>query len=142
MDKNEESSPLAAICGLFCGDCPYYLAPRIGDTETVKQLAEARGVTPEEVACGGCLSSKVSGECRKCGHGFREYAAEHGVTHCFECSEFPCPRLTTFMHAHIVDGISHHGMVIENLRNMRSMGILAWVKEKDFESKCICGRHR
>lgn len=140
MAKTSEHSPLAGICGLFCGDCPYYLAPRIGDTKTLNRLAKARKISPGEIVCGGCLSDKVSGECRKCAHGFRECAAKHGVTRCFECPEFPCLRLTAFMHAHIVDGVSHHEKVIENLRNMRVMGLNAWIREKTAESKCVCGQ--
>ena len=59
---------LLGICGLYCGDCPNYLAPRQGDSATLEALAAERGVTPAEQACDGCLSGRVSGECRACRH--------------------------------------------------------------------------
>lgn len=140
MIPKDEKNSLAAICGLFCGECAFYLAPRIEDVETLKRLADARGVAPSEITCDGCLSDNPRCDCIKCPHGFRNCAREHGVTRCHECAKFPCVRLTAFMHAHIMDGVSHHERVVRDLKRMREIGVTAWVDERTANSLCRCGR--
>ena len=115
MESNDMKT--AAICGLFCETCPKF---------------------PAE--CEGCLSEKLAPHCRECAYGFRECAAEHGITRCFECPSFPCERLERFKDAHIVNGISHHEKVIEDLQYMRDVGVGKWVARKREESRCrTCG---
>lgn len=134
---------LLGICGLYCGDCPNYLAPRQGDFATLEALAAEKGVSPEDLPCDGCLSGQVSGECRVCGHGFRDCAQEHGVTWCLECGDFPCQRLEDFRHVHVKNGISHHATVIEDLRCICKSGARAWLARKSAEATCpACGRRR
>jgi len=107
----------AAICGLFCETCPQY-----------------------PVDCEGCLSDKLAPHCRDCKHGFRDCAREKGVTRCFECNEFPCERLERFKHVHVVNGISHHEQVVEDLQYMKDFGVEKWVAEKREENRCMkCG---
>lgn len=103
----------AAICGLFCGICPSY---------------------PN--SCEGCLSSHVAESCASCGNGFRTCVAEHGVTRCFECKEFPCARLEDFSHNHIENGICHHEHVIEDLSRMKEIGVTEWVEEQVEAHSC------
>ncbi len=105
--------PSAAICGLYCENCPAF-----------------------GQECYGCLSSYVAEECRRCPNGFRLCVQEHGVTRCFECPEFPCARLEDFTQTHIVNGIKHHELVIENLREMRDKGIEQWLRRMDHETRC------
>ena len=139
-DRNRE---LAGICGIYCGSCPFYLAPRAGDREQVMKLAGQRGVDPEEVFCDGCLSDRVFKDCRECGHGFRACAREKGVTWCFECGEFPCDRLEKFLHIHVVNGVSHHEHVVEELAEMREKGVGAWLGHLEKRVKCPeCGRRQ
>lgn len=134
-------SNLVGICGLYCGTCPMYLAPRQGDEETIQAVAQRRGVPPERVYCDGCLSDRVFESCVQCPYGFRDCAREHGVTWCFECPDFPCQRLHDFRHVHVENGIVHHKHVIENLEYMRDHGIEPWVKSKETEARCpSCGR--
>jgi len=136
----EEELKVVGICGIYCGTCPSYLAPRIGDAQQIKVVAERHGIMEEEVACDGCLSNKVMKTCRICLPGFRGCSAEHGVTWCFECAEFPCDRLARFRGAHMKDGISHHEHVIEDLTAMKERGIREWVKSQQEEAQCSqCG---
>jgi len=131
---------LVAICGLYCGTCPSYLATRKGDTAQLRLWAASMSLTEEDVQCGGCLSSHVAKPCRECVHGFRACAAAHSVTWCFECEEFPCDRLFRFRDAHVVDGVSHHASVIEDLSFMRENGVQAWLDRQEERSKCPeCG---
>lgn len=108
----------AAICGLFCGTCPAY---------------------PKE--CEGCLSARVAAGCDNCGNGFRDCAAKHGVSRCFECVDFPCARLENFSKQHIVNGICHHRHVIEDLKSMGEIGVESWVEKQTEAHSCPgCGK--
>ena len=102
----------AAICGLFCGICPFY---------------------PEK--CHGCLSDKLTAHCVECPNGFRKCAKEHGVTRCYECVEFPCARLQKFKKEHYQNGKGHHEQVIEDLTFMKEKGVKAWLEKKIDEYK-------
>lgn len=107
----------AAICGLFCGTCPYY---------------------PNK--CEGCLSTKVASGCDTCENGFRDCAKLHKITRCHECGEFPCKRLEQFSTKHIVNGIYHHACVIDDLQKIQEIGIDAWVTEQTQTHTCpTCG---
>ncbi len=115
----EIKHPEAAICGLYCATCPSFGKD-----------------------CDGCLSSRVAEECRGCPNGFRECAAQKGVTRCYECPDFPCERLKKFTQTHIVNGVKHHEYVIQNLEQMRDSGVENWVNRMDQETRCPQCNHR
>jgi hypothetical protein len=143
MPEPEDVKNRVGICGLYCGTCPYYLAFRNNDTELIQRLAREKNLAPEEIRCDGCLSNRVSTHCADCRHGFRECSAQQGVTWCFECSQFPCKRLEDFKDIHVVNGVSHHAHVVEDLAEMKSIGIAAWVEKQDSRSRCPhCGEHQ
>jgi hypothetical protein len=138
MDK--EKRHLVGICGIYCGSCPKYLAPREGDQAMVERICRESGLGTEEIRCDGCLSDRVFPSCRDCKPGFRRCATEHGVTWCFECSDFPCRRLEEFREVHIVNGISHHRFLNEELSFMRDHGVEEWLEIQDAKSRCsFCG---
>ncbi|MBQ8831557.1 MAG: DUF3795 domain-containing protein [Oscillospiraceae bacterium] len=109
----------ASICGLFCGACPAF---------------------PEE--CHGCFSDFVRSCCKNCNtHGFLDCAANHGVTRCYECGEFPCDKLKEFSIKPVINGICNHANVIPDSLRMKEIGVSAWVSEKITEHLCPkCGR--
>lgn len=114
MQPNHET---AAICGLFCGICACY---------------------PRE--CHGCLSNQLTADCRLCSHGFRACAKAHQVTRCYGCECFPCERLTSFSKLHIKNGIGHHEHILTNLKEMRHIGVDAWVAKQTAMHTCVhCG---
>ena len=90
----------------------------------------------EEIRCDGCLSDNVFPSCRDCRHGFRRCAEEHKVTWCFQCREFPCPRLRSFLPIHVVNGVSHHARLIEELEYLQAHGIEKWVEKQDNAGRC------
>jgi hypothetical protein len=138
MKKN--ISDLVGICGLYCGNCPFYLAYRKKDTTQLEKISKESGIPVEKIRCDGCLSRKPSIHCITCKLGFRECAADHKVTWCFQCSDFPCKRLEDFLNIHIVNGKSHHAKVIENLEFMKDHGIEKWVELQKRSSSCMdCG---
>ena len=116
MRNNPEN--VVGICGLFCETCPTF----------------ADGI------CDGCLSGHVAEACVECRHGFRDCAAEHGVTWCSQCSGFPCERLAKFRDCHVVNGISHHEHILEYVARQREIGVKAWVEEQEKANACpVCG---
>jgi hypothetical protein len=132
---------LAAICGIYCGSCPAYLALRRDDQAELESLARVNGIPVQEVGCAGCLSGLLMPECRECRHGFRACAKSHSVTWCFECPEFPCQRLRDFRNIHERKGVSHHKNVIADLTRMQEMGVESWLEAKSRESSCQnCGQ--
>ncbi|MCB2191871.1 MAG: DUF3795 domain-containing protein [Deltaproteobacteria bacterium] len=138
---DQEHQKLVGICGLYCGDCPHYLADRLGDQEQLAALSQKSGLPIEEVSCDGCLSDRVFRDCQECKHGFRACSAQHVVTWCFQCEEFPCQRLRAFSTEHVVNGIYHHRRVIEDLEYLRDKGTKDWVTSQENRSDCPeCGR--
>jgi len=113
----QDVKKIVGICGLYCGTCPKY-----------------------PTHCEGCLSDRVAPHCVRCINGFRQCAMEKKVTWCFQCQDFPCQRLMDFTNSHIVNGISHHAHVIEDLQYMRELGIEQWIEEQERTVHCSqCG---
>lgn len=132
---------LIGICGIYCGDCPSYLANRTGDIKELEARAQRTGRTVPEVRCDGCLSDNVAPACQACGHGFRQCAREHGVTWCFKCPDFPCQRSHSFRDIHVENGISHHEHLIDELYYLKDHGPAAWLVKKAGEARCPqCGK--
>jgi hypothetical protein len=138
----EGKRKLVGICGIYCGSCPKYLASRIQDHAYLNQTSQETGYLVEEIRCDGCLSDKVYPTCIECRHGFRECSKAKGVTWCFECTDFPCQRLRDFLNIHVVNGISHHALLIEELHYMKDHGIDAWVEKQEKASQCPSCRQR
>ena len=137
----QDTTKLVGICGLYCGTCPSYLAYRENDVAELEKRSQELRTPVNEIRCDGCLSDKVMSYCVECRHGFRPCARDHKVTWCFECSDLPCERLRNFRDVHVVDGISHHAHVIENLQYMKEHGIEQWVAEQEKEGRCPqCGK--
>ena len=131
---------MAGICGIYCGTCPWYLAYRKHDLEQLNKLSETNNIPIEQIRCDGCLSTRTAPDCAKCGHGFRKCAAENNVKWCFQCPQFPCDRLQRYRDVHVVDGVSHHIHVIDNLLYMKKHGVSRWVQEQEKTACCPnCG---
>jgi len=134
-----EMRELAGICGLYCGACTTYRAYKDKNVALLEKLAATRKVPVERITCDGCLSSNyrlyLSHESRDCE--FRRCAKEHKVIWCFECAEFPCKRLNDFSR----DGKAHHTAVIDNLKEMKSLGVDEWLKVQEKRWLCpYCGQ--
>ncbi|UCB49792.1 MAG: DUF3795 domain-containing protein [Deltaproteobacteria bacterium] len=136
----QDESKRVGICGIYCGTCPRYLANRLKDTEEMEKIHKETGVPSDQIRCDGCLSDTVFPTCEVCKHGFRQCAAEKKISWCFQCDAFPCQRLRDFRDIHIVNGISHHEHVIEDLEYMREKGLEQWVAEQEAKARCPeCG---
>jgi len=131
------SQTLAAPCGLYCGACYIYIARKRGGEvalrKIVRRLPERKDqvIKPrEDLICDGCLSSQLSVFCRRCV--IRECAFNSGITHCAQCSDFPCETITDFNN----DGRPHHGEVLKNIYRQQKVGIDAWLSEQDKRWRC------
>jgi len=141
MRQELRYNTLVGICGLYCGTCPSYLAYQENDAEELERISQRLGVAVSEVRCDGCLSDNVMPQCVDCRRGFRRCAKDKEVTWCFQCPDFPCKRLRDFTDVHVINGISHHAHVIEDLQYMKEHGIEDWVEKKEKEGRCPhCGK--
>ena len=137
----QDATQMVGICGLYCGTCPNYLAYRENDVEELQKISQKLDIPVGEIRCDGCLSGRVLSYCVDCRHGFRRCVREKKVTWCFQCAEFPCKRLKDFLDVHIVDGISHHAHVIDDLQYMKEQGIEKWVEIQERSGCCPeCGK--
>ncbi len=129
MTGQEHQNP-AAPCGLYCGACSIYVAGRRGDSKRLEQIARimaeylGRPVDVKDLACDGCLSEVIALQCRDCM--LRACAFGKGLTHCAQCSDFPCQRIIDFNN----DGMRHHSEVLDNIQRQRVIGIDAWIEEQ------------
>jgi len=149
---------LVAVCGLYCGACPMYIATQTNDEQKQSALLKQFSSGPmklkmEDLLCDGCIGNgRVASFCRNCPIRLCP-ADKQNVARCSDCPDFPCSRITNFNN----DGMPHHAEVLENLRKMREMGIQKWARYEEerwhcpqcrlpmswYDSKCSnCGRPR
>ena len=128
---------LVASCGLYCGACPMYLATQENNQERLASMLKQFGsgqmkLSQEDLLCDGCLGGgRLASFCRKCA--IRDSAiAKTKTRRCSECAEFACSRITDFNN----DGMLHHAEVLENLRQLRTMGIKDWAKHEEERWRC------
>jgi len=97
-----------------------------------KEGAQAKAPVQMLIQCDGCLGGgQVSAHVPKCA--MRECAAAKSKTRrCSDCSEFPCSVITDFNN----DGVQHHAVLLENLRQLRAIGITEWAKYEDDRWRC------
>ena len=139
--NSQERRQLVAPCGLYCGACSIYTARKRGDAAALdvwaKRVTERRGwvIKPEEDrVCDGCLSSQQAIMCRRCA--MRTCSIDKGITHCAECSDFPCQTIIDFNN----DGRPHHSEVLDNVRRQQEIGIDAWLDDQEKRWRCpACG---
>jgi hypothetical protein len=95
-------SKMIAYCGLDCAECKAFKATQSRDSERKKQLAKqwSEGLKvefrPEDIDCDGCMSSRISGWCRKICK-IRPCAEKRAVKTCAHCGDYPCGTLKEFL---------------------------------------------
>jgi hypothetical protein len=117
---NEE---LIAPCGMNCAICASYLA--------MKNDLKKKGIG--KTYCAGCLPGDKScyykKQCDLLGRGL--------VRFCYECEDFPCPRLKTLDKRYRT---FYHMSMVENLEYIRDNGINEFLEREQEEWKCPeCG---
>ena len=129
---------LVAVCGLYCGACPMYIATQSNDEQKQNTLLKRFSSGPveftiEDILCDGCISNgtRVASFCKRCA--IRACPTDkQNVVRCSDCPDFPCSRITDFNN----DGMLHHAEVLQNLRQLREMGIEKWAKHEEERWSC------
>jgi len=88
-----------SVCGLNCAKCKLR----------------------EQGKCGGCRGPLVKHWSPGCK--FLPCARAKGVRYCFGCSQFPCAKLQAFAS----DGHEHHRLAVENMKQMKALGLKTWI---------------
>jgi hypothetical protein len=127
-----QPSVVAAVCGLFCSACTFYIGTH-EDPARLTRLAAAFGTEPERLQCDGCRSERRLFYCANC-H-MAKCAAERGYSYCGECPESPCPELREF-----VAERPHRADIPRDLARIAEIGGDAWVVEATRRHSCPdCG---
>uniref|UniRef100_A0A7C6EAJ4 DUF3795 domain-containing protein n=1 Tax=candidate division WOR-3 bacterium TaxID=2052148 RepID=A0A7C6EAJ4_UNCW3 len=120
-----------SYCGIYCGACDTLIANEKGE---VAKLAKEWKRKPEELKCLGCKTTTNAIFCVRCK--MRHCAQKKKVDFCFQCDEFPCPRLIAFRN----DKSPHHSIVLRNLRIIQEIGVEKWLEDQDKRWRCkSCG---
>ena len=129
---------LVAVCGLYCGACSIYRATQDENEPVLKDFAEGltartgKQFSIDDVRCDGCLcQGRLDLWCRNCQMRSCKQL-QSGKVRCSDCEEFPCSRLTNFKN----DGMKHHIEIIDNLENIRKIGIEAWAAQEEKRWTC------
>ncbi len=128
----EKDKNLAAVCGLYCEACSWFIATR-EDPERLKRLAAQFNYSGEESKCRGCRSDKRLPYCGQC----RMFtcAVEKGIDFCSQCDEYPCADLKQFQSA-----MPHRIELWANLERVKAVGYKQWLKEMKQRFTCPgCG---
>ncbi len=112
---------LAAVCGLYCGACSWFLATR-EDPGWLRRLGAQFGYSEDESRCRGCRSDTRLPYCRQCG--LSACAAKRGIEFCSQCEEYPCGELRQFQSA-----MPHRIELWANLERVASAGHGQWLEE-------------
>lgn len=126
--NHESDKKLAAVCGLYCKACSWFIATT-EDHERLKRLAAQLHYTEEESTCYGCRSHKRLPYCENCK--MFACATERGIAFCSDCEEYPCDELKRFQSA-----LPHRLELWDNLNRIKSVGYKQWLKDMKGHYTC------
>lgn len=98
-------------CGVFCGGCPTY--------------------TRQKNPCPGAQLN--SARCEKC-KTFHLCCVEKGITHCFQCDNFPCAKFKGFAKRWLKYGQNF----IENQKLLKQIGEMEFLKKYNDKATDFC----
>lgn len=138
MDKDEIA--LIAPCGIYCGDCGARL---VKDRPAALDTLLAMGFRKEDLPCPGCRA--VKGNCAAVTGTCETYSCiqGRGFDFCFECPDFPCPRLNP---AADRAGVLPHNTKVFNLCFIERQGLDRFrekgpeIKQRYYRGKMEIGR--
>lgn len=133
LDINNPDKRLAAVCGLFCPACTFFIGTA-EDPERLKLMAKRLRLPVEELECLGCRSDKLAFYCREhCK--MRRCVDEKGISFCVECPEYPCEELKAFQ-----TGMPHRIELWRSQELIKKVGYERWYAEMMERFTChACG---
>ena len=115
---------LVAPCGMNCGLCSGYLAYTKGIPKKKGKIGHCIACRPRNKQC-----AYLKGHCK--------LLRDRKIEFCYECPEFPCDRLK---HTDERYRNNFNTSLIENLYEIRSMGLDAFIERQSEKNKCPnCG---
>lgn len=120
---------LAAVCGLFCLACTFFIGTK-EDPERLKMMAMHLQLPVEELECHGCRSEKRAFFCRKYCK-MTKCSVEKGINFCGECPEYPCVELKAFQKE-----MPHRIELWESQERIKKVGYEKWYAEKTEHYTC------
>ncbi len=127
--SGEPDKTLAAVCGLYCKACSWFIATT-EEPERLTRLAAEMNYSKEEAKCHGCRSGKKLPYCGNCK--MFACASDQGIDFCSECEDFPCDDLKRFQSA-----MPHRIEVLDNLARITSIGYKQWLGEIQGNYSCL-----
>ncbi len=122
----------AAVCGLFCSACTFYIGTH-EDPARIDRMAATFGVSREVLLCDGCRGDRRLYYCRDCYMPI--CAADRGLSFCGECPDCPCSELEAF-----VQERPHRADIHADLARIHEIGPDAWLAEATEKYSCpACG---
>jgi hypothetical protein len=117
---------LTAPCGLDCFNCFVYEKNITATMRT--RVAQTLNIPEEKVDCRGCREQKGC-VLHMTSCATLDCVTKKGVNFCFECGDFPCPKLQP-----VKDGADKypHNMKLYNLCRMKKIGVEKWAEEEAF----------
>lgn len=139
--KTKGDITLAAPCGTYCGECEAYKCK--DDPVLMERMMNSKVLKTELLPCPGCRAMK--GNCLAVDGTCVTYACvtAHGVDFCFECPEFPCPKLNP---AADRAEILPHNIKIFNLCCIEHQGLdkflesIPAIRQRYFGGKMVIGQ--
>jgi hypothetical protein len=124
---------LAAVCGLFCPSCTFYIAST-EDPKRLMTLSERFGIPQDKMECHGCRSDKRGFYCEaRCV--MRKCAASKNIEFCGECADYPCKDLKDFQAQ-----MAHRSEIYESQEKIKKDGFENWFGEMAARYSCPeCG---
>jgi len=122
------NTELLAPCSMYCGVCGIYMAHRDNNQKLKEKLANAYRVTPEQIACKGCLSDEKFVYCQACG--IRACVMEKNIDGCHQCKEFPCKLIDDFP---VPVGKK---VMLRSVPDRKKLGSEKWVEQEENRYRC------
>lgn len=121
-----------APCGLYCGVCGILMAHRDNNSKFKEILAGFYGVSPDEIACKGCLSDERFKLCEECQ--IRSCTEGKNYEGCHQCGDWPCDLVQNFP---VPVGKK---VILRAIPAWREMGTEKWVQQEEIRYHCPhCG---
>lgn len=115
---------LIAPCGMNCAVCVSYLARKYDLKKQGFQKKYCPGCLPRGENC-----TFMKQSCDRLGNGL--------VRFCYECADFPCPRLKAFDRRY---RSKYHMSLIENLKFIQEQGMQTFLDKEEAKWRCPeCG---
>ncbi|MCD6162719.1 MAG: DUF3795 domain-containing protein [candidate division Zixibacteria bacterium] len=122
---------LIGYCGLYCGQCPIYLASTTFNDNKKEKLAKKyareldKEISPKDIHCWGCRAGNRNCWGKSCK--IRKCASDMGVEFCYQCHKYPCPDIDDFC--------NKHPDALQNLNKISKIGVEAFISEMSLKKK-------